>query len=100
MDLKTIVGQIDAQTARAFVSAAKNVIDALMIEAQRVRQTQTPGTRDYESATLSREAPGGGWLSDDELRRTTQQMSEAIAAERWTDGVLFAIRALTALGAL
>lgn len=98
MDLRTIIERLDAGTVRAFVSAARYVIDAMLIEAEQVKQTQTPGVVDYESAGLSREAPAAGWISDAELRRTTQQMSEAIAAEKWTDGAVFAIKALTALG--
>ena len=95
-----IIERLDAGTARAFVSAARHVIDAMLIEAQHVKQAQTPGAVDYESAGLSREAPAGGWISDGELRRTTQQMSEAIAAEKWTDGAVFAIKAMSALGGL
>lgn len=100
MDLERVLRSIDAETARAFVVASRHVIDALMIEAARIQQTKAPIVVDYESATLRRDAPGGGWIGDDELRATTQRMSEAIAAERWIDGALFAIRALSALGAL
>lgn len=97
MDWKAMVGQIDAATARAFVTATRNVIDAMMIEGQRIRQTAAPSTHDYASAELDRSAPGGGWLTDEELRAATQRMSEAIAAERWADGVLFAVAAILLL---
>ena len=97
MDWKAIVGQIDATTARAFVAATRNVIDAMMIEGQRIRQTAAPSQRDYAAAELDRSAPGGGWLADEELRAATQRMSEAIAAERWADGVLFAVAAILLL---
>ena len=98
MDLQTIVDRIDASTARAFVTAARHVIDAMLIEAERVRQTQTPGARDYDTASLPRETPAGGWLSHDELRQTTQKMSEAIATEKWKDGMLLMLRILAGLG--
>lgn len=98
MDWRMIIDRLDAQTARAFVSAARHVIDAMLIEAEQVKQAHTPAARDYENASLSREAPAGGWISDSELRQATQRMSEAIAAEKWTDGVVFAIKALSALG--
>lgn len=97
MDWKSIVGQIDAPTARSFVTATRNVIDALMIEGQRVRQASAPTQRDYASATLDRSAPGGGWQADEELRAAAQRMSEAIAAERWVDGVMFAVAAVLLL---
>ncbi len=100
MDLKAVVKRLDARTAQAFVTAARHVIDAMMIESQRVRQTRTPGEVDYASAGLSREAAPGGWISHEELRGTVQKMGEAIAAEKWTDGVLFAIKVLSAVGAL
>lgn len=96
--MKAILRKIDAETARAFVGAARHLIDAMLIEGQRVRQSQSPGTIDYDNASFSRSGPAGGWLSDSELRSATQKMSEAIAAEKWTDGVVFALRALSTLG--
>jgi len=96
--LTKLANAIDAQTAQAFVTAARHVIDALLIEAARVDQTCTPEPRDYESATLSRAAPPGGWLSHAEMRETAQRLGEAIAAEKWTDGVVLALRLLAQLG--
>jgi hypothetical protein len=98
MDLRTIAGQLDVATVRSFVNAARHVIDAMLIESQRVQSAQTPGAKDYNAAGLSREAPPGGWISHDELRRTSQQMSEAIAAEKWSEGFLFAVQILAAAG--
>jgi hypothetical protein len=98
MDWRTVIQNIDAGTARAFVSAARHLIDALLIEAERSRATQTPAARDYESATLARTAPPDGWLSPDALRATAQRMSEALTAEKWMDGFLAALKALGALG--
>ncbi|MFO0840509.1 MAG: hypothetical protein U1D55_18535 [Phycisphaerae bacterium] len=100
MTFSEAVRSIDASTARAFVTAARHVIDALLIDAGRVRQTQPPGSRDYQAADLAREAPGGGWISDDELRGACQRMSEAMAAEKWTEGLVFAVQALSMLGAI
>jgi hypothetical protein len=98
VDLQSILKQIDAPTAEAFVRAARNVIDAMLIEVQRVRAVSTPEPRDYNAAALPRAAPPGGWLSADELRQTTQELTEAIAAEKWVDGVLFAVKALAIVG--
>jgi hypothetical protein len=98
MDLQTIVRSIDAGTAQAFAHAARNVIDAMLIEGERVRQAHTPQPCDYNAAALSREAPAGGWISHDELRDTSRRLAEAIAAEKWTDGVVCAIKMLTAMG--
>jgi hypothetical protein len=95
MDLRRLLQQIDAETARAFVGAARHVLDALLLEAARAEEMQTPGPRDYENAELSRATPAGGWLSHAELRKTTQEMTEAIAAEKWVDGVAFAIQLLS-----
>ena len=99
MDLRKLLRHIDADTARAFVSATGHVLDALLLEAARAEQTQTPPPRDYESATPSRATPPGGWLSHEELRHTTQKMAEALAAEKWADGVAFAIQLLTRFAA-
>ena len=89
--------RIDGETARAFVTAARHVIDALLFEAARVEETRTPEVRDYENVGLSRATPAGGWLSHEELRQTTQKMAEAVAAEKWADGVAFAIQLLARL---
>lgn len=94
MNLEDLLGRIDLRTAQAFVRAARHVIDALLIEAERVKEAQAPTPRDYATASLSREAPPGGWLSRDELRSAAQRMAEAMAAEKWVDGALVAIRAL------
>ncbi len=98
MQLQTLFRQVDAETARAFVVAARQVIDAMLIEARRIEQTRTPTPRNYDDAGLPREAPPGGWISHSELRRVTQEMAEAIAAERWCDGVLAAVRLLSRIG--
>ncbi len=95
MDLKRIAEQLDLPTVRAFVGAARHVIDALLMEGERVRQAQTPAVKDYASAELDRSAPSGGWVSHEELRAAAQRMSEAIAAERWVDGVVAAVRLLS-----
>ncbi len=100
MDLTKLLQSIDTNTAQAFVTAARHVIDALLIEGERIQETQTPPTVDYENAELPRSSPAGGWLSHSELRQAAQRMAEAIAAEKWADGVLFAIRALALLGAI
>lgn len=85
--------------ARAFVEAARHVIDAMLIEGERIRQTQSPPPRDYVAdAPLSRAAPPGGWIAHDELRAATQRMSEALAAEKWTEGVIAAVRIFTLIG--
>lgn len=98
MEIEAMLRQVDAGVAKAFVKAARHVIDALLIEAARVRQAQTPGATDYASADVSREAPGGGWIGDEELRSVTQRMTEAVAAEKWVEGAAFAVQAIALLG--
>ena len=100
MNLTEVLKRIDQSTARAFVEAARHVIDALLIEAARIEQTRTPDEVDYRNAELSRRTPPGGWLADGELRRTAQRMAEALAAEKYTDGMTFAIQFFTQLGVL
>jgi hypothetical protein len=100
MDLSSIVRSIDQETARALVVATRRVIDALLIEGERIRQTQTPAPRDYNVAELPRASAPGGWLSHEELRDTARRMAEAIAAEKWTDGLVAALKLLGTLGAM
>jgi hypothetical protein len=98
MNLKQLVGEIDADTARAFVEASRIVIDALLIEGERLAAADTPAARDYEAARLNRAAPPGGWLAPAELRAVAQRLSEAIAAEKWSDGLLCALQILRRIG--
>jgi hypothetical protein len=100
VDLNMVLQSIDVSTAKAFVTAARNVVDAMLIEGQRVKQASGPVARDYTNASFGAEAPAGGWISDDEIAATVQSMAEAIAAEKWTQGLVFAVQALSALGAL
>lgn len=98
MDWEKVLKRVDGRTARAFVEATRHLIDAVMIEGARVRQAQSPGAMDYESAGLSRASAAGGWISDDELRGAVQRMSEAIAREKWTEGVMAALKVLVLMG--
>ncbi len=98
MDLLKLAKNIDVNTARAFVTAARQVIDALLIESQRAAQTRTPPPQDYRQAGLPRQTPAGGWISHDELRQTAREMSEAMAAEKWIDGLLAGLKLLAILG--
>lgn len=98
MDLIALTKKIDAKTARAFAKAARHVIDAMLVEAECIRKTQTPRPRDYRQAGLSRASAAGGWLSHVELRETSARLAEAIAGEEWLDGLLIAVRALAIAG--
>ena len=101
MDWQALIKGIDADAARAFVTAARHVIDALLVEAERQRQTQAPPVRDYNAAAgLTREDAPGGWLGHEELRATMRRMAEAVAAEKWSDGVVAALKVLAVLGGL
>lgn len=98
MDIVTLIQRLDVENARAFVTAVRNVVDALLIEAQQLEQQQTPEKVDYRTAELPREAPAEGWLTTGELRNTVQKLSEAIAVEKWMDGVRFALQTLSKIG--
>jgi len=95
MDLRSLLQQIDAETARAFIGAARHVLDALLLETARAAEESTPAERDYESAALPRGTPPGGWLSHAELRRTTRAIAEAVAAEKWVEGMACTIQLLS-----
>ena len=98
MQLEAILKQIDAGTAKAFVQAARHVIDAMLIEGQRVAQARGPRQRDYNEAPVEATTPAGGWISDSEIHETARRLSEAMAAEKWIDGMVFAVRLMSQLG--
>lgn len=97
MDIVGIAERVDARVAQSFVRAAFNVLTAMTVEVERGKPARPPGERDYNAAGLSREGPAGGWISDGELRAATQRISEAIAAEKWSEGFVFAIQAMAML---
>lgn len=97
MDLKQFAKSLDADTIRAFVGAARSVIEALLIEQQPATPTPPPGQRDYAAATLARSTPAGGWIGESELRAATQKMNEAIASEKWVEGFMVAVQLLALL---
>lgn len=98
MDLARIAARVDERAARAFVNATWNVVQAMLVRAEEAQPAGTPQPRDYErEAAFSRETPAGGWIAPQELRAMTQRMAEAIAAEKWVEGVVFAIQAIALL---
>ncbi len=98
MNWESLLQSINPETARAFVAAARHLIDALLIEAERVEQAATPAPRDYPQAGLPRSTPGGGWITHSELRETARRLAEAVAAEKWVEGVAAAIKLLAVVG--
>lgn len=98
MKLKELIRTVDAETARSFVIAARHVVDAMLLEAERIEQTVAPGQRDYAEATLPRTTPAGGWLSHDEIRNAAQLLAEATATEKWQDGAVAAVRLFGLIG--
>jgi hypothetical protein len=98
MDWSKVLERLDPAAVTEFVRAGRLVVQAALYESERVRATHTPGAVDYNHGELSRSAPAGGWLSQDELRAEVTKLSEAIAAEKWTDGMLVMLRLLRGLG--
>jgi hypothetical protein len=98
MDWKSMLERLDASTVQAFVAAAVRVVDALVIEAERGAPASAPQPRDYRTAELPHGTPPGGWLGVGELRAAAQRATEALAAEKWTDGFVTALQALALLG--
>ena len=65
-----------------------------------MQAAQPPVARDYNTGELSRTAPPGGWLPHEELREAARRMAEAIAAEKWTEGLLAALKILFVCGGM
>lgn len=92
------LANLEPATISAFVRAARHVIDALLIEGQRIQSAGTPPPpRDYATADLDRSTPTGGWLTPDDLRNGAQRLAEAVAAEKWIEGFKLAVMLLSQL---
>jgi len=100
MNLTALLSSVRPETARAFVTAAWSILQALRVELEQSAERRTPPVRNYNERELSRTAPAGGWLTDEELCQTVDALAEAIAAEKWTDGLITTLKVLSALGGL
>lgn len=101
MTLQESLKQIDLQVVKDFVLAVHKMISSLMVQPHASGGAAAPpGDTDYGSADLSGATPDGGWISNDELKATQQKMTEAIKTESWIDGALFAVKLMSALGAI
>jgi hypothetical protein len=94
-----IARSLDQATIQSFVHAARLTVEAIIGEADKAAAAQTPGTTDYRTATHDRSAPAGGWIVPDEVRHTSRAMVEAIAAEKWVDGFVTAVKAIAMIAA-
>jgi hypothetical protein len=98
MDWSKLMERMDPAVVTQFVRAGRHVIQAMLYESERMRATQTPGEVDYNEAALARAAPERGWLTHDELRTGAMKLDEAVAAERWLDGMRLTLGLLRGLG--
>ena len=98
--LNAILPKLTPQVMQNFVHAARTFIDSVAVEAAAVAAKETPGATDYRTANHDRSPPTGGWIDFDEVRQKSKQMTEAIAAEKFADGVITTLQALALFGAI
>lgn len=96
--LKDIAARLDEGTVQSLVHAVRLVVDAAVHEAEAVAQTQTPPPINYATADHDHGSPPGGWQTTQELRHAARQMTAAVAAEQWVDGVVAAFRVMALVG--
>jgi hypothetical protein len=97
--IKAIAESLDAGTVQSFVHAARLAVEAIINEADQVAKAATPAATDYATADHDRSSPAGGWILPDELRNANTAMVEAIAAEKWVDGFVTAVKAMALVAA-
>lgn len=97
MQVAKVAEKLDADVLKQFVVGVQKVIEALLIEQEHVGSQPGPVPVDYNTAGLPRAEPPGGWIGTGELRAASQKMSEAIAAEKWVEGFVFAVQAMGTL---
>lgn len=98
--IKTIADKLDLATIQSFTRAALDVIQVVLNEAEKRAATATPDKVDYAHADHDWSAPAGGWLTPDEIRTAITEITEAIAAEKWFDGFVAAVKMMAACAAM
>ncbi len=91
---------LSLEQARQFVLTVQRWIELGLLPPTKVGAGPVPGRVDYGTAKIGSVAPAGGWLSDAEVKSAAQGMTEAIAAEKWFDGVKFAVQLVILAGGL
>lgn len=96
-NLATAASKLPHSVLESVVHTVRTLVDALADQAATPPGT-LPGGTDYSTADHDASAPAGGWLSVDELRDRSKQMTEAIAAEHFEQGFLMAVQLMAMLG--
>lgn len=94
---KDQISSLPPSKLAAVVHAVRDVIDTLADNRSSYANTAPQGT-EYDTADHDASAPVGGWLSVDELRERSRQMTEAIAAEKFVQGFLMAVQLMAMFG--
>lgn len=102
MDFQTILKQINPETAKVFIDATFDVVNAFLLKAEENETAVPPSNVDYNAPHrgLKNDAPAGGWISDAEVRATLRKQVESMKVANWMDGFLTAIKLLVAIGAV
>ena len=97
--ITSLAERLDAQTIQTFVHTMRLIADAILAEAEdRAGEHAPTGQVDYATAGPDRTAPPGGWGDVAEIRSRATAMAEAIAAEKWQDGFVFAFELMALVG--
>jgi len=101
LSLQAVAAKYTPEQLKLFIQIVREIVD---------RVAQTPaalptvdpaaGTIDYATAPAidTSAGPPGGWLTKDDVRVASAKMIEAVAAEKWTDGFVFAVKLFVAAG--
>ena len=86
------------EQARQFVLTIERWIEMGVIPPGSKGAAPEVGAVDYGTAQVGSVGPAGGWLSDGEVKAVAQRMTEAISAEKWFDGFVFAMQLVIMAG--
>lgn len=95
--IEEIVKTLNIEDVKKFVIAVNNIVSQLLVQPTQTGPVDNAPI-DYNAKQMPDYKPKGGWINVDELRNKNQQMTEAISLEKWTDGFIFALQALAAVG--
>jgi hypothetical protein len=98
--LAALFSSMTPEKIKGFVEGVLEILKIVGDQAAIATADATPGARDYRTAEFDRSAPAGGWMLPAEVKERSRLMAEAIAAEKWEEAAILALKVAAVLAAI